>query len=239
MAYNYFGGRLLKLGVSGDDVTVLQTLLNKLPSSIANPVTVDGVFGSATDASVKKFQTYFGLSADGVVGKNTFLYFGQRTSAFLPSGSSPFGSRTLKKGMSGTDVWVLQNRLAGDLKKYATALGMPADSQFGSKTQAAVKLFQADNALSQDGIVGQQTFQKLFTKTNYGGRLLQKDRTDRNQGFDVYFLQERLKTLGYYTGTLDGKFGSSTETAVKALQTAAKISVDGVVGPATYYHLGV
>ena len=239
MAYNYFGGRLLKLGVSGDDVTVLQTLLNKLPSSIANPVTVDGVFGSATDASVKKFQTYFGLSADGVVGKNTFLYFGQRTSAFLPSGSSPFGSRTLKKGMSGTDVWVLQNRLNGDLKKYAAALGMPADSQFGSKTQAGVKLFQADNSLSQDGVVGQQTFNKLFVKTNYGGRLLQKDRTDRNQGFDVYFLQDRLKTLGYYTGALDGKFGAETETAVKALQTAAKISVDGVVGPATYYHLGV
>ncbi len=233
MAFNYFGGRVLKLGSTGDDVTVLQTLLNKLPASITNPVTVDGTFGSATEASVKKFQGYFGLTADGIVGKNTFLYFGEVT------GSNAFGSRTLKQGSSGNDVTILQNRLAGDLKKYATALGMPADGQFGSKTQAAVKLFQGDNGLSVDGIVGRNTFNKLYVKTNYGGRLLQKDRADRNQGFDVFFLQERLKSLGYYTAAVDGKFGATTEAAVKALQTAAKIGVDGVVGPKTYYNLGI
>ncbi|PKM77406.1 MAG: hypothetical protein CVU90_07245 [Firmicutes bacterium HGW-Firmicutes-15] len=233
MAFNYFGGRVLKLGSTGDDVTVLQTLLNKLPSSIAIPVTVDGVFGSSTQASVKKFQGYFGLTVDGIVGKNTFLYFGEVT------GSNAFGARTLQKGSSGNDVTILQNRMAGDLKKYATALGMPADGQFGSKTQAAVKLFQADNGLTVDGIVGRNTFNKLYVKTNYGGRLLQKDRSDRNQGFDVFFLQERLKALGYYSGALDGKFGSATETAVKALQTASGITADGVVGPKTYYHLGI
>jgi peptidoglycan hydrolase-like protein with peptidoglycan-binding domain len=233
LAFNYFGGRVLKTGSTGDDVTVLQTLLNKLPSSIALPVAVDGIFGTATQASVKKFQGYFGLTVDGIVGKNTFLYFGQVT------GSNAFGSRTLRKGSSGSDVTILQNRLAGYLKKYATALGGPADGQFGSKTEAAVKLFQGDNGLTVDGIVGRNTFNKLFVKTNYGGRLLQKDRSDRNQGYDVYFLQERLKTLGYYSGALDGQFGSVTEAAVKALQAASNIGVDGVVGPKTYFHLGI
>jgi peptidoglycan hydrolase-like protein with peptidoglycan-binding domain len=233
LAFQYFGSRVLKLGSTGDDVTILQNLLNKLPSSIATPVAVDGKFGDATQASVKKFQTYFGLTPDGIVGKNTFLYFGEIT------GAGAFGSRTLKKGSSGNDVTVLQNRLAGSLKKYAAALGGPADGLFGSKTEAAVKLFQADNGLQVDGIVGPETFKKLYIKTNYGGRLLQKDRVDRNQGYDVFFLQERLKTLGYYNGALDGKFGSETEAAVKALQTAAKITVDGVVGPQTYFHLGI
>lgn len=233
MAFNYFGGRVLKLGSTGDDVMVLQTLLNKLPTSIALPVTVDGTFGPATQASVKKFQGYFGLTVDGLVGKNTFLYFGEIT------GSNAFGSRTLQKGSSGNDVTILQNRLAGDLKKYATALGGPADGQFGSKTQAAVKLFQGDNGLTVDGIVGRNTFNKLYEKTNYGGRLLQKDRSDRNQGYDVFFLQERLKALGHYSGALDGKFGTTTEAAVKALQTASGITADGVVGSKTYFHLGI
>ncbi len=233
MAFNYFGGRVLRLGSTGDDVKVLQTLLNKLPSSIALPVAVDGTFGPSTQASVRKFQGYFGLTVDGIVGRNTFLYFGQMI------GPGAFGARTLRKGSSGSDVTVLQNRLAGDMKKYAMALGGPADGQFGTKTEAAVKLFQADRGLTADGIVGPLTFNKLFIWTNYGGRLLQKDRADRNQGFDVYFLQERLKTLGYYNGALDGQFGPVTEAAVKALQTAAKISADGVVGPKTYYYLGI
>ncbi|MDD4801998.1 MAG: peptidoglycan-binding protein [Syntrophomonas sp.] len=232
MAFNYFGSRILRINSSGDDVRVLQTLLNKLPDSIATPVTVDGTFGASTQASVKRFQRYFGLTADGVVGRNTFLYFGQQ------SGANAFGSRTLRNGSTGNDVTILQNRLAGNLKRYAAALGNPADGQFGTKTDTAVKFFQGDNDLTVDGIVGRQTFNELYVETNYGGRILQKDRTDRNQGYDVYFLQERLRELGYYTGALDGKFGPVTEAAVKALQTASKIGVDGVVGSKTYYYLG-
>jgi peptidoglycan hydrolase-like protein with peptidoglycan-binding domain len=75
--------------------------------------------------------------------------------------------------------------------------------------------------------------------TDMGGRYLQRNRFDRNQGYDVYFLQVHLKNMGYYTGALDGKFGMATQTAVKALQTAVGIPVDGVVGPQTYYHLAI
>jgi peptidoglycan hydrolase-like protein with peptidoglycan-binding domain len=70
-----------------------------------------------------------------------------------------------------------------------------------------------------------------------GGRYLQQDRWERNEGYDVYFLQKHLKELGYYTGSLDGKYGPNTTAAVKALQTASGIKADGVVGPQTYYRL--
>ena len=238
MAFNYFGSRLLKAGSAGDDVIVLQTLLNKLPPSIALPISEETVFGPKTEASLKQFQGYFGLTVDGKAGQGTYLYFGEVTGPFLPTGTNAFGARTLKSGMAGNDVWVLQNRLNGAARKYANALGSSADGQFGPKTQAAVKLFQKDFGLGEDGIVGPMTFNKLYVETNFGGRFLQKDRTDRNKGYDVLFLQMRLKDLGYYSGGLDGKFGSSTEAAVKALQTAAKISADGVVGPKTYFNLG-
>lgn len=237
MAYINFGSRILKLGSTGTDVTILQFLLNNLPSSITSPITGESSFGPQTQASVKKFQTYFGLSVDGIVGKDTFMFLGQPTGPYLPSGAVVFGSRNLSKGSSGNDVKILQNRLASTAKKYALALGGPADGKFGSKTQAAVKLFQKDNGLTQDGIVGPNTFTALYMHTHMGGRLLQRSRFDRNQGYDVYFLQVHLKNLGYYTGALDGKFGLATQTAVKALQTAVGISVDGVVGPQTYYHL--
>ncbi|MBD5786728.1 murein L,D-transpeptidase [Cellulosimicrobium terreum] len=46
-------------------------------------------------------------------------------------------------------------------------------------------------------------------------------------------LQSRLHELGYFIGTPDGDFGPGTQQAVWALQKAAGISRDGVVGPAT------
>lgn len=239
MTFINFGSRILKLGSTGTDVTILQFLLNNLPSPISSKISGESSFGPQTQAAVKKFQTYFGLAVDGVVGKDTFLYLGQPTGPYLPSGAVVFGSRNLSKGSSGNDVKILQNRLASTAKKYALALGGPADGKFGPKTQAAVKLFQKDFGLVEDGIVGPNTFTALYMHTFMGGRLLQRSRADRNQGYDVYYLQVHLKQLGYYTGSLDGKFGLATQTAVKALQNASGIAVDGIVGPQTYFHLAV
>ena len=46
-------------------------------------------------------------------------------------------------------------------------------------------------------------------------------------------LQQRLTDLGYWNGKADGTFGSLTQQAVYALQKAAGLSRDGVVGPKT------
>jgi peptidoglycan hydrolase-like protein with peptidoglycan-binding domain len=233
-----FGSRNLQFGSTGDDVAVLQHLLNDLPDSITGPdLNTDGVFGSLTRIAVKMFQNYFGLSSDGVAGTNTFLYLGQPTGSF--AAGIIFGSRTLKKGMSGRDVWILQNRLASAAKKYAIALGGAADSKFGSKTQAAVKLFQQDMGITADGVVGDRTFFLLYLNTFMGGRILQRSNPDRNQGFDVFFLQQKLADEGYSPGTIDGKFGPSTEAALKKFQRAIAITADGVAGPVTYWHLGL
>lgn len=74
-----------------------------------------------------------------------------------------FGSRTLKKGMSGKDVQELQSILIDlgyDVGKYG------ADGDFGSCTDSAVKAFQSANKLSADGVVGQKTYDKIREKMN-------------------------------------------------------------------------
>ncbi len=54
----------LRLGDSGDEVKHLQTLLGGLP--------VDGEFGAETQAAVKNFQSRNDLTADGIVGPDTW-----------------------------------------------------------------------------------------------------------------------------------------------------------------------
>jgi peptidoglycan hydrolase-like protein with peptidoglycan-binding domain len=53
------------------------------------------------------------------------------------------------------------------------------------------------------------------------------------KGAKVTALQERLADLGYWNGKADGTFGSLTQQAVYAVQKAAGLTRDGVVGPKT------
>ncbi|WP_083887098.1 peptidoglycan-binding domain-containing protein [Nodosilinea nodulosa] len=57
------------------------------------------------------------------------------------------------------------------------------------------------------------------------------------EGDAVRQLQQRLRTKGFYNGAIDGIFGSQTETAVRAAQAANDLTVDGIVGPATWQAL--
>ena len=55
----------------------------------------------------------------------------------------------------------------------------------------------------------------------------------RDKGNNVLALQTGLNQLGYYTGELDGAFGSGTLKAVKAFQKAEGLTVDGLAGAKT------
>lgn len=59
----------------------------------------------------------------------------------------------------------------------------------------------------------------------------------RDKGDNVLALQTGLTQLGYYTGKLDGNFGSGTLKAVKAFQKAESLKVDGLAGKATQARL--
>lgn len=54
------------------------------------------------------------------------------------------------------------------------------------------------------------------------------------RGAAVTRLQERLRATGFYSGAIDGVFGSQTQAAVQAAQRRFGLNPDGVVGSATW-----
>ena len=60
-----------------------------------------------------------------------------------------------------------------------------------------------------------------------------------DRGETVKQIQQRLSNWGYYTGSVDGVFGSMTEQAVKKFQRANGLTADGIVGPATAAKIGI
>lgn len=74
-------------------------------------------------------------------------------------------TRLLKKGLKGNDVKELQKKLSGigySIGRYGV------DGSFGNDTLKAVKLFQKNNKLKVDGIVGKDTAHELGW--NYKGK---------------------------------------------------------------------
>ncbi len=128
------------------------------------------------------------------------------TTSSVTSGFSTTGN--LKKGSSGTQVKYLQMNLIG-----LGYLNDVADGDFGTNTYNAVIKYQKAKGLSADGIAGSGTRSKIKS--------------------DVQALQNKLKSLGYYTGSADGIYGSATKTAVTKYQKAKGLSADGIAGTKT------
>jgi peptidoglycan hydrolase-like protein with peptidoglycan-binding domain len=141
----------LKKGSKQPEVKDLQEALKALGFS---PGKVDGVFGTATEQAVKKFQASVGLDVDGVAGPITWLNIDEADQ------SEPI----LKKGSKGLPVRRLQNRMT--LAEFDTG---GVDGRFGAKTEKAVKELQEQAALVVDGIVGPATWEVVNTFENEGG----------------------------------------------------------------------
>ena len=60
-----------------------------------------------------------------------------------------------------------------------------------------------------------------------------------SRGNEVTQIQTKLKRWGYYTGSVDGIYGSKTVAAVKYFQRKNGLTVDGIAGPATLKAMGI
>lgn len=60
-----------------------------------------------------------------------------------------------------------------------------------------------------------------------------------SKGEEVRQIQKKLKSLGFYTGSVDGVYGTATKNAVTAFQKSCGIKADGIAGPTTLRYLGL
>ncbi len=120
-----------------------------------NNITVDGKFGSATTAAVKRFQTYFGLTSDGVVGRTTWNK--------LYEVYNDIANKLLSSSLRRAPCARLFRHLMSAYESSIPAIGI--DGQFGASTEAAAGL-PALCGLTVDGIVGRTTWNSLYDKAS-------------------------------------------------------------------------
>lgn len=120
---------------------------------------VDGQYGTDTQTAVTAFQAQHGLKADGVAGEQTLaILYSESAQTFVPTPTPSATPAMLSAGSSGDEVKALQSRLQ-QLGFYSGVL----DGDYGKGTRAAVKLFQAQHGLDDDGIAGQKTLEMLYS----------------------------------------------------------------------------
>lgn len=60
-----------------------------------------------------------------------------------------------------------------------------------------------------------------------------------SRGEEVRQIQKKLRSLGFYSGAVDGIYGTGTKNAVTAFQRSCGITADGIAGPTTLLYLGL
>ena len=248
-----WGGTVLRTGSTGSAVEQLQFWLNTLAqytSSIPS-VTVDGVFGSGTAAAVRAFQRKYGLTVDGVVGRDTWTGLYDQFRSIQSDNGTPnaYPGTALRQGSSGQNVRLVQFWLKIARTVYSSLNNVTVDGIFGSSTAAAVRRFQTYFGLTSDGVVGRTTWNKLYEVYNdIANRLLSPSLRpgeypgvlrNGSTGTAVRELQFYLYLMSAYQSSIpsvsiDGRFGAATEAAVRAYQRFAGLTVDGIVGRKTW-----
>lgn len=141
---------VLKRGMESTAVSELQQALLDLGYYSG---TVDGQYGDGTVEAVTLFQSQHGLDADGIAGEATLaLLYSTSAETFVATPTPSPTPSVIKKGEDSDRVLAVQQRLQ-ELGYYDGVL----DGQFGGGTEEAVRLFQKQNDLDVDGVIGSQT----------------------------------------------------------------------------------
>ena len=241
-----------RLGDEADEIATIQTALKQLKLYSAG---ITGHYGEKTETAVKKFQKKYALEDNGVVDEATRAALYEAAGITYTAGSSSSSSASSSNSsVSSSDGTTLRYDMRSDavlkLQQDLSKLGYYSGTisgHFGSKTEAAVMSFQKANGLSADGIAGSKTLAKIATALGNSSSSSSSNSSSSNSSSSasssllkqgtkseaVRTLQQNLKTLGYYTGSVTGNFGSLTKEAVYSFQKANGLSADGVAGEKT------
>lgn len=123
---------LSKIGSRGEEVRRIQTKLKQLGFYNGS---IDGIYGSATQKAVKRFQSSVGITSDGIAGSKTLLYLGLDSS----SGGGSYGS------YSSSDIWLLAKVIEAEAR---------GESYVGQVAVGAVVLNRVESSSFPDTISG-------------------------------------------------------------------------------------
>ena len=171
-----YPGTPLRRGSSGPNVVIIQVELNRISQNypaIPKLTTVDGIFGSRTEASVRRFQEIFDLTPDGIVGQATWyalvrLYTAVTSLSELRSQGQQFYSiswaypNSLYEGDTGDKIRHLQYMLSV-LSAYIPEIPpISVDGTFGPATRSAVIAAQRWFELPETGSVDAATWDEIY-----------------------------------------------------------------------------
>ena len=234
----------LSNGSQSDAVKRLQRRLIRLGCMVGS---ADGIYGGGTARAVRIFQYYNALPQTGIADLET-----QRL-LFSEEAKAP-DNGMLSSGSSGDAVKQLQLRL-----RILGFMNGSVDGDYGNATVAGVKNLQQymrdleEMSLRSDAEVmasldesGADISSLLTVEVNgVADPILLDDfyssdfpalpdaMENGSSGIDVVRLQRRLNCLEYYYGSLDGNYGSGTESAVRAFQKRNGLTQSGVAGTDT------
>ena len=257
----------LRLGSAGNSVKIIQTELNRISQNypaIPKIENENGIFGSDTEAAVRKFQEIFSLPQTGEVDKATWYsikryYTGVKGLSELASegitleeASIPFDTQ-IAEGDSGIAVRTLQYYLSVIAYFNGNLEPVPLSGYFDSGTVDAVERFQRFYGLPETGVVDNATWNvisRIYIETV--AALPQGYEGNNAKLYPGYFLtegmrNENVRDLQTYISLISknineipdvsvtGFFGEQTENAVSTIQRLYGIPVSGAVGPVTWY----
>ncbi len=247
-----YPGTPLRVGSNGSNVAIMQSYLNAIKTgkySSLTRLTVDGKFGQATQSTVMQYQRLKGLSADGIIGPMTWNAIVADYNSLTPVDPDVYPGSPLRPGDSGRQVLNMQTRLNNIQPVYTAINYQSADGRYGTNMTNAVRRFQGQFGLKTDGIIGQQTWNKIVAvakgvtdKNNtsvtsqYPGYVLNTG----SQGDSVRFIQSYLNAVNSYIGagwptlTVDGIYGNMTKQVVRNFQSKYNLKADGIVGRNTW-----
>ena len=174
---NSYPGSPLRQGDIGQNVSRIQIELNRISQNYpAIPkVEMDGVFGPATDAAVRAFQSIFDLASDGVVGPATWyqlvlLYVAVQRLSELRSLGQTYTRynwelpEPLSVGDTGSRVTFLQYVLSVLAAFIPSIPAADITGTYTENTQESVRAFQDFAGLSPTGSIDDTTWNALYAQ---------------------------------------------------------------------------
>jgi peptidoglycan hydrolase-like protein with peptidoglycan-binding domain len=220
------GYPLLEQGATGPEVKLAQKVIG---------VTVDGKFGPLTAAALGTWQSKHGVPATKKLDNATWA-----TMVYLklvPARGTlwTYTNVVLKRGSTGSAVKALQKAIGK----------LTVDGSYGRLTEARVKEYQKAKGLTVTGVTDAKVWKALMASTaapapapapapttTFATEFTAVKATTLKVGSTGSAVKVLQRALGGMV--VDGTYRSTTAAAVKAFQTAHKLTATGVVDAKTW-----